>query len=304
MKSFSIIWSPSGKKSLCLGLLLTIGLMACQTENHTEVSLLPYVDPFIGTGAHGHTFPGATTPFGAVQLSPDTHLMGWEASSGYHYDDSVIYGFSHTHLSGTGIGDLGDILFLPFTGEPHDSLAAQFSKDKEKASPGYYSVSFDNFSVAVELSASPRVGFHRYTFTGEEAWVMLDLGHILQANWGHKSTGGTLEVVDEHTLKGSKISSGWAHEHQVYFYAEFSQAFKQMEVRNEGKPIKGGKFIGKALKAFLSFPSDEPLLIKVGISAVDEEGAEKNLRKEVPHWILIGSKKIQKTFGIGNCKRL
>ena len=156
--------------------------------------LLQYVDPFIGTGFHGHTFPGPSQPYGMVQLSPDTRLNGWDASSGYHYSDSTIYGFSHTHLSGTGIGDMGDVLLLPFTGPVkeragrEDLPLALFSHDREHASPGYYSVEFDNFEVAAELTASERVGMHRYSYgKGSEKRLLVDIGHILQRSWGHEN---------------------------------------------------------------------------------------------------------------------
>ena len=263
---------------------LLIGLCACQQPTSEENALLSYVDPFIGTGAHGHTFPGAATPYGGVQLSPDTHLLGWEASSGYHYEDSIIYGFSHTHLSGTGIGDLGDILILPYAGATHDSLKAYFRKEKEQASPGYYAVAFDNFPVKAELTASSRVGVHRYSFEGKTPKIMVDLGHILQANWGHKSMEGSLEVLDSHTLRGSRVSSGWAYEHSVFFYAQFSEPFEVESVTQEGRTFAEAPYEGNAIKAFLTFHTESPILIKVGISSVDEEGAKQNLEKEVPHW--------------------
>lgn len=145
---------------------------------------IKYVDPFIGTGFHGHTFPGATRPFAMVQVSPDTHIMGWDASSGYHYDDREIYGFSHTHLSGTGIGDLGDVALLPFSGGDSIKPVGLFNKDTEKATPGYYAVRLDNFGVNVELTSTDKVGFHKYTYDNpKDRRVMLDLGHILQPNW-------------------------------------------------------------------------------------------------------------------------
>ena len=258
--------------------------LSCQMYPDSTRNPLDHVDPFIGTGAHGHTFPGATTPFGAVQLSPDTHLDGWEASSGYHYGDSLIYGFSHTHLSGTGIGDMGDVLILPFTGNIHDSLVATFDKENEWANPGYYRVKFDNFPVEAELTATPRVGVHRYTFQEQDQQVMIDLGHILQANWGHKSTGGRLEFVNDREIKGHRLSSGWAYDHRVFFNAKFSEPFEIVTITNEGEKIDGPDHEGKALKAFLRFHSPNPIVIKVGISAVDEMGAEKNLNEEMAHW--------------------
>jgi predicted alpha-1,2-mannosidase len=269
-------------------IFLLLLLAACYSPQNQGFDPLVYVDPFIGTGGHGHTIPGAAVPFGMVQLSPDTHLMGWEASSGYHYGDSVIYGFSHTHLSGTGIGDMGDILFLPFTGERHDSLAATFAKETEKASPGYYAVTLDNFGVLAELTATTRVGVHRYEYPeGEEARLMLDLDHILQANWGHRSVAGELEIVNETTIRGMRKSSGWAYDHPVYFWAEFSEPFALTAVTDGGEPINGkpDRYQSPHLKAYLRFPdlTDHQLLVKVGISGVDEQGAQQNLTQEATH---------------------
>jgi predicted alpha-1,2-mannosidase len=276
-----------------LGIFFLVIIAACQNPSQTEDILsfdpIDYVDPFIGTGAHGHTTPGATVPFGMVQLCPDTHLDGWEASSGYHYDDPAIYGFSHTHLSGTGIGDMGDILVLPFTGPISNELKANFSKEKEKASPGYYQVEFDNYKVGAELTTTDRVGFHRYTYgDATEKKLMLDLGHILQSNWGHRSIAGKLEIVDDKTIRGHRVSSGWAHDHPVYFYAVFSQAFKIIDVTDDGQKVDldNDQVEGAKLKVFLDF-ADNPsleLLIKVGISSVDEAGAQKNLEAELPVW--------------------
>ena len=143
---------------------LFLMLLYCSPINEVKEDILGYVDPFIGTGFHGHTFPGATLPFGMVQLSPDTHLDGWDASSGYHYDDHQIHGFSHTHLSGTGIGDLGDVAFLPYSNSDEAVPVADLDKPSEIASPGYYKVLLKNFDVEVELTATLRVGMHRYSF--------------------------------------------------------------------------------------------------------------------------------------------
>lgn len=257
--------------------------------------LLQYVDPFIGTGFHGHTFPGPSQPYGMVQLSPDTRLNGWDASSGYHYSDSTIYGFSHTHLSGTGIGDMGDILLLPFTGPVkeragrEDLPLALFSHDREQASPGYYSVEFDNFEVAAELTASERVGMHRYSYgKGSEKRLLVDIGHILQRSWGHENVYNQLEVVDNRTIRGLKHSTGWSHDHKTYFHIEFSSPFSVELVVTDGKTAdRGNKHAGKDVWAILNFDelSDgESLLAKVAISPTDEEGARMNLISEIPHW--------------------
>lgn len=272
----------------CLSLVF---LTACQTtpkkKEEKEIDVLDYVDPFIGTGFHGHTFPGPVMPHGMFQLSPDTRLNGWDASSGYHYSDTTIYGFSHTHLSGTGIGDLGDVLILPFTGTTEDKPIAQFDKEAEKAKVGHYEVSFSNFPVKAELASGLRSGMHRYSFDpSEKARVLVDIGHILQRTWSHDNVRNTLEVVNNTTLRGLKDSRGWAYDHKLYYYIEFSQPFTIDEVNVDGNgAAQGDQFDGKNIFAYLSFQDlKDPLLIRVGISAVDAQGAEANLRAETDHW--------------------
>ena len=251
--------------------------------------LLDYVDPFIGTGFHGHTFPGPVLPYGMMQLSPDTRLNGWDASSGYHYGDSTIYGFSHTHLSGTGIGDMGDVLILPFTGNNEQKPVAVFDKTGEQARVGYYSVRFDNYDVRAELTATRRVGFHRYQYgAGAKKRILLDIGHILQRTWGHDNVYNELEIIDQKHIRGVKHSTGWAFDHRVYFYAEFSSSFTVDEVISDAEPSGSDQiFKGESVYANLSFnelPADEPLLIKVSISPVDVEGARNNMLAELPGW--------------------
>ncbi|MCK5135901.1 MAG: GH92 family glycosyl hydrolase [Bacteroidales bacterium] len=254
-----------------------------------EADLLEYVDPFIGTGFHGHTFPGPVLPYGMVQLSPDTRLNGWDASSGYHYEDSTIYGFSHTHLSGTGIGDMGDILILPFTGEPDQKPLALFNKAEEQAKAGYYSVKFDNYNVSAELTATSRVGVHRYHYgSGGKKRLLVDLGHILQRTWGHGNVYNELEIIDQKTIRGVKHSRGWAFDHQVCFYAEFSSPFRIDEViidhsPSEVAPISKGENV-YAYFSFNELSDQEPLVIKVSISPVDYQGAENNMLTELPGW--------------------
>ena len=248
-----------------------------------------YVDPFIGTGFHGHTFPGATRPFAMVQVSPDTHIMGWDASSGYHYDDNEIYGFSHTHLSGTGIGDLGDVALLPYSGTDSIKPVATFRKETEKATPGYYAVRLDNFGIDVELTSTDRVGFHRYVYTDSaDRRVMLDLGHILQPNWGHKLVGNDYAVINDSTVEGTVRTQGWAQYHDVSYRITFSEPV-QSEVRYiDGKTsadIPAVIHTDRDLKLHYRFaPADRPLFVKVGISMVDPAGAGKNLEKELPGW--------------------
>lgn len=273
-------------KILLLSLLaLMLGCSQPVTITETE-DVLNYVDPFIGTGFHGHTFPGATRPFAMVQLSPDTHLLGWDASSGYHYEDSTIYGFSHTHLSGTGIGDMGDVLLLPYSNTNDIKPIANFKKSSESASPGYYKVLLNNFAVTAELTSTKRVGFHRYTYANsKERKVMLDLGHILQSNWGHRMVENTFRKVDGKTLEGVQRTSGWASDHLIAYRIEFAEEFESLNVFAEGEKTDKTELIGKDLKVHLQFAdSEKPLLVKVSLSVVDEKGAAQNMAAELSSW--------------------
>lgn len=276
--------------------LLSVAVMGLATSCQQKPGSQPladevqYVDPFIGTGFHGHTFPGATRPYAMVQLSPDTHIMGWDASSGYHYDDHQIYGFSHTHLSGTGIGDLGDILLLPFSGGDSIKPVATFKKETEKATPGYYAVRLDNLGVNVELTSTDRVGFHRYTFDNpKDRRVMLDLGHVLQPNWGHKLVSNDYQLVNDSTVEGTYKTQGWAHFHSVSYRVTFSEPMTKIYQYIDGKMRSDSLFLklhsDKDLKFHYRFKeSDKPLLVKVALSPVDVEGAEKNMEAELPGW--------------------
>ena len=251
---------------------------------------IKYVDPFIGTGFHGHTFPGATRPFAMVQVSPDTHIMGWDASSGYHYDDREIYGFSHTHLSGTGIGDLGDVALLPFSGGDSIKPVGLFNKDTEKATPGYYAVRLDNFGVNVELTSTDKVGFHKYTYDNpKDRRVMLDLGHILQPNLGHKLVDNSYLFVNDSTVEGTVRTQGWAHFHSVSYRITFSEPIETVYQYIGGKLRQDSLFLRinteEDLKFHYKFPEKaEPLYVKVALSMVDTDGAEKNLEAELPGW--------------------
>ena len=245
-----------------------------------------YVNPFIGTGFHGHTFPGATRPYAMVQLSPDTHILGWDASSGYHYDDNHIYGFSHTHLSGTGIGDLGDVALLPFSGGDSIKPVATFKKDTEKATPGYYAVRLDNFGINVELTSTDRVGFHKYTYDNpKERRVLLDLGHILQPNWGHKLIGNQYLLVNDSTVEGTVKTQF----HSMSYRITFSEPIETVYQYMDGKLRKDSLFLrlntAEDLKFHYKFSEKaQPLYVKVALSVVDPEGAEKNLEAELPGW--------------------
>ncbi len=252
-----------------------------------------YVDPFIGTGGHGHTYPGATLPFGMVQLSPDTRLEGWDGCSGYHYSDSIIYGFSHTHLSGTGIADYCDILFMPSSGRyflnngykqgPDKGYASRFRKESERAAPGWYAVRLEDCDIEVELTATTRAGLHKYTFpAGKTAYVILDLTHrdeVLESSFRR---------INAYEIEGMRRSRSWAKDQAVYFAARFSHPVKKLmlaqdDTIRENQTSAEGKNI-KAVFDFGQWNGPEPLLIKVAISAVDAEGARKNLRSELPGW--------------------
>lgn len=261
--------------------------MTAQTTN------ILYVNPFIGTGGHGHTFPGATVPYGMVQLSPDTRTLGWDACGGYHYSDSSILGFSHTHLSGTGIGDYGDILFMPFTGEPKtqpgtpedpdSGYRSRFSHDDEEASPGYYAVKLTDYNIDVELTASTRAGFHRYTFPEKTSrGIVIDLAHTIH---GHQNPVNEFHVISDMEIEGYKRTKGWAQNHHVYFYAKFSQPFTTSLYENGREIANSSEVSTSNAQAILTFEAtNQPLLVKVGISPVDYEGAQNNLNSEIGGW--------------------
>ena len=259
---------------------------ACQVKNEPLDNILDSVNPFIGTGFHGHTFPGATLPFGMVQLSPDTHLDGWDASSGYHYDDHQIFGFSHTHLSGTGIGDLGDIAILPFSGGHEQIPIATFNKNQEYACPGYYRVALDNYDILAELTTTTRVGLHRYTYQNpEDRQIMFNLSHILQPSWGGAVLNNTIEIIDQKTIQGIRKTTGWAHDHVVAFCMEFSEAFEAISSTLEIEIPFNTTFQTKDGQIYFKFSnSEKPLLVKVAISPTDVQGARKNLQDELPSW--------------------
>lgn len=249
------------------------------------------INPFVGTGGHGHTFPGATVPFGMVQLSPDSRLDGWDGCGGYHYSDSVLYGFSHTHLSGTGVSDYGDVLLMPFTGEtkwengaengPDNGYASRFDKSTEVAEAGYYKAQLTDYNITAELTATKRVGLHRYAFPADAVpKVMLDLHHR------DKALNVKIEQISDTEIVGHRVSQAWAEEQHVYFVAQFSRAMTTLELDGSallGKLLTGeGKDPRQVCAVFEA--SEEPLLVKVGISAVDIDGARKNLNAELPGW--------------------
>lgn len=257
-----------------------------------QQNLTRHVDPFIGTGGHGHTYPGATMPFGMVQLSPDTRLTGWDGCSGYHYSDRIIYGFSHTHLSGTGISDYGDVLLMPTVGEvflnalpdgkPEKGYASRFRHATETARPGYYSVRLDDENILVELTATKRAGFHRYTFPAtNRANVVLDLSHR------DKVIDSELRITGSTTFVGWRRSEGWAKDQIVYFAGEFSQPFNVWGISENDQVLSNTTNArGTSLKSYFTFDATRgaPILVRVGISAVSVAGALRNLRAEINDW--------------------
>src|SRR6476469_5344318 len=265
-----------------VSLALLSAAIAAQTTDYAR-----WVNPFIGTGGHGHTFPGAVMPFGMVQLSPDTRIDGsWDGCSGYHYSDSIIYGFSHTHLSGTGIADYCDILLMPFTGEvkwKNKEYASPFSHKNEKAHAGYYEVLLDKNNIKAALTTSTRSGMHEYAFpnNASEGNILLDLQHRDQV------LESSLEILNDYEVRGMRRSSSWATNQSVFFYMKFEKPFKDYGIAVNDTLQKGFKIAtGNNIKSYFSFDlaGDKKLYVKIGISGVSMENAKLNLDTEIPDW--------------------
>jgi predicted alpha-1,2-mannosidase len=243
------------------------------------------VNPFIGTGGHGHTYPGATMPFGMMQLSPDTRMDDWDGSSGYHYSDSVIYGFSHTHLSGTGIPDYCDLLIMPFTGEVkwnNKDYRSIFSHKNEKASPGYYEVLLDKHNIKAKLTTSYRSGMHQYTFPSDtkDISILIDLKHrdeVLESS---------IEKINDREIKGFRRSKSWASNQHFYFHIVFEQPITDFIINDAGSISTSSKAGGTDIKIHIKFNSsnNKTIRAKIGISAVSEEGAKQNVEAEIKDW--------------------
>jgi predicted alpha-1,2-mannosidase len=275
--------------------LLVLIMSACsnKAQDQKEKTALDHVNPFIGTGGHGHTYPGATLPFGMVQLSPDTRLEGWDGCSAYHYSDSIVYGFSHTHLSGTGVSDYGDILLMPCVGDVrfangyrggvNQGYASRFSKNTEHASPGYYAVHLDDYNIGVELTATERAGMHHYAIPNTDFHIIIDLEHRDPLISHSLQQSGPAEV------SGHRISKAWAEAQHVYFVAQFSAPIKAYvpsltPVIRQGSAGLNGKneYSKVATKAAIHFEATKDIVVKVGISAVSIENARQNLEAEMP----------------------
>jgi predicted alpha-1,2-mannosidase len=263
-------------------------VLGCGAKNE---ALVEYVNPFIGTGGHGHTYPGATMPFGMVQLSPDTRLEGWDGCGGYHDDDSLIYGFSHTHLQGTGISDYGDILIMPTNNNVHkgnnwgERYRSAFKKESEKAHAGYYSVHLDDHHLTAELTATTRVGIHKYTFDEADSCVVfMDMAHR------DELLGYQFDPVGDTMIVGMRQSKEWAQNQMVYFAAVYDHAFEYLdqtyEIAYETDSVTGESIqVMEMVPVFpLKFGKIDQLQVKVGLSSTSIEAAIANLQAEAPHW--------------------
>lgn len=270
---------------ICVGLALTaVTVSSCnEKESNLTLDYTQLVNPFIGTDFTGNTYPGAQVPFGMVQLSPDNGLPGWDRIAGYFYPDSTIAGFSHTHLSGTGAGDLYDISFMPVTlpyneAEQPLGIHSKFSHEKESAYAGYYQVFLQDYKINVELTATERCGIQRYTFPKAESAIFLNLKKAM--NWD-ETQDSYIEQVDSVTLKGYRYSNGWARNQKIYFYTKFSRPFDSLQL-DKSPIIKDGKENGHGYIARINYNTseNEQIVIRTAISGVSMEGAERNFMAE------------------------
>ncbi|HPE77364.1 MAG TPA: GH92 family glycosyl hydrolase [Draconibacterium sp.] len=259
------------------------GKKEAEPKTEPETNFTQFVDPYIGSDYHGHVFVGANVPFGAVQLGPNNPTQGWDWCSGYHYSDSILIGFAHTHLSGTGIGDLGDILFMPvsgdFTPSKNDkeqySWQAKYTHQNETVKPGYYAIDIEKYNIKAELTASERVGFHKYNFKDEgNSKIVVDLKY--GTGWDNL-TKGEIKQAGSSSIQGLRFSKGWANDQRIFYYTEFSKEIKNFEI------IKSDKNIGD-FTAIIEFEGNGELMAKTAISPVSIEGATNNLSTEIADW--------------------
>ncbi len=274
------------KKQGLLIIALTTLFFNCVQDKDNPVKLTHFVNPFVGTDGPGNTYPGATIPFGMVQLSPDIGIPGWDRIAGYYYQDSIISGFSHTHLTGTGAGDLYDILVMPTNSRFNKRIEANnfkpfssFSHDQETALPGYYSVDLLDYGIKAELTATARSGIHKYTFPKDSvSQIHIDLGYAL--NWD-SPTDTHIKIVDETTIEGYRKSAGWAKDQRIYFVMKVSKPFKSYRLYNNDTLVSNSTS-GKNTKVSLNYTTEdhESIVIKTGVSTANIEGAYKSLKKE------------------------
>ena len=263
-------------------ILQALFLLLLQVSVAGQMDYTSLVNPFIGTGGHGHTYPGASMPFGMMQLSPDTRLEGWDGCSGYHYSDSLIYGFSHMHLSGTGIPDYCDILVMPFTGEvqwKNQDYASPFSHETENAAPGFYEVLLEKHNIHAQFTTATRSGIHEYTFEKPGMGkVLLDLQHRDQV------LDASLEIMSPYEVGGMRRSSSWAKDQVIYFYIKFEYPIKEYGIALDDELKKGlRKATGTNIKSYFAFalPEHRKLRLKIGISGVSIANAKHNLETEI-----------------------
>ena len=279
-------------KNILAILVCAFALGACVTaENKTDYTA--YVNPFIGTGGHGHTFPGAVVPHGMIQPSPDTRIDGWDACSGYHYSDSMLNGFTQSHLSGTGCADYGDFLLMPTCGNQiidnqidtvqNRPFASSFSHADETATPGYYSTFLKRYGIKAEVTATERAALYRFTYTkGKDAGLILDLDYSIQ---NQTNLDMEIEVLGDSAVRAYKMTKYWAFDQQLSMYAQFSKPFTCKIINDTIIDSNGHDFVRcKALLRFSDIADNEELFVKVGVSAVDWDGAEKNVRSEISSW--------------------
>ncbi|MFV5698505.1 GH92 family glycosyl hydrolase [Flavobacterium sp. ZT3R17] len=281
-------------KNFSLLVLFVILITSCKIKinknNLQEDIFVNRVNPFLGTGGHGHTYPGATVPFGMLQVSPDNGVSSWDWCSGYHYSDSIVAGFSHLHLSGTGIGDLADILFMPInkkvdltaktTSRDQFPYKSSYSHANEKATPGYYQVYLEDPKINVELTSTQRTAFHKYTFAKEDKQsVVIDLGFAI--NWD-KALKTAITIEDKYTISGYRFSTGWAKNQKVFFVAKFSKPISESTLTANQKIVSGTASEGEHTTAQLFFDgnNNNELLVKVALSSVSIANAKDNLEAE------------------------
>ncbi|MCB4808913.1 GH92 family glycosyl hydrolase [Tamlana sp. 62-3] len=278
-------------------LILSLAVVSCANNKKEGVQeskekLTQYVNTFTGTDGPGNTYPGAVVPFGMVQLSPDNGLPGWDRIAGYFYPDSTIAGFSHTHLSGTGAGDMYDLLVMPLNSKFTKSLTpeaayrpySKFSHDREEASPGYYAVDLLSSGIKAELTTTSRVGFHQYTFPKDDnSQIILDLGYSL--NWD-KPMETKITIEDNQTIVGYRKSKGWAADQRVYFVMQFSKPFDKAQLFNNSEEINADSVAGQFTKIVAHYKTsdNEKIKVKVAMSSASIAGARKNLEAELGHW--------------------
>ena len=278
---------------LLMTVLCSAITVSCNKEETpiTSTNLIQYVDPYIGSDYHGHVFVGTSVPFGMVQLGPNNIYKGWDWCSGYHYSDSIVIGFSHTHLSGTGSTDLGDVLIMPLNeirtsrGNQDDisnGYASKYSHENEIVRPNYYSLLLDRYNIKAELTTTERVGFHKYTYPeGKPASILIDLKEGIR----HNAYEGYVKKLDDYTIQGYRYIKGWGKSsRRVYFVLKSDKKIEQFTAYNDNTPIRGDQLRSEIVKSVLTFGNVNEVKVKVAISSVSCDNAMLNLTSELGHW--------------------